>query len=44
MEVGRFINQHALLLTQTSGPIRYATVGPLDVQVPNGLVQLAASG
>jgi hypothetical protein len=44
MEVGRFINQHALLLTQTSGPIRYTTVGPLDVQVPNGLVQLAPKG
>jgi hypothetical protein len=44
MEVGRFINQHALLLTQTSGPIRYTTAGPLDVQVPNGLVQLAPRG
>lgn len=44
MEVGRFINQHSLLLTQTSGPIRYATNGAMDVQVPNGLVQLAPHG
>jgi hypothetical protein len=44
MEVGRFINQHSLLLTQSSGPIRYATGGPVDVVVPNGLVQLAARG
>ena len=36
MEVGRFINQHSLVLTQTSGPIRYATGGPMDVVVPNG--------
>jgi hypothetical protein len=45
MEVGRFINQHSLLLTQWSGPVRYATANsPMDVQVPNGLVQLAAHG
>jgi hypothetical protein len=44
MEVGRFINQHSVLLTQTSGPIRYATGGPMDVVVPNGLVQLSAHG
>jgi len=44
MEVGRFINQHSLVLTQTSGPIQYATGGPIDVQVPNGLVQLAPHG
>src|SRR5206468_516224 len=45
MEVGRFINQHSLLLTQTSGPIRYATgAGPMDVVVPNGSVQLAPHG
>ena len=45
MEVGRFINQHSLLLTQWSGPVRYATANsPIDVQVPNGLVQLAAHG
>jgi hypothetical protein len=44
MEVGRFINQHSLVLTQSSGPIRYATGGPMDVVVPNGLVQLAAHG
>jgi hypothetical protein len=44
MEVGRFINQHSLVLTQTSGPIRYSTVGPVDVQVPNGTVQLGPRG
>ena len=44
MEVGRFINQHSLVLTQSSGPIRYATGGPMDVLVPDGLVQLAAHG
>lgn len=45
MEVGRFINQHSLLLTQWSGPVRYATANsPIDVQVPNGLLQLAAHG
>jgi hypothetical protein len=44
MEVGRFINQHSLVLTQSSGPIRYSTGGPMDVVVPNGLVQLGAHG
>jgi hypothetical protein len=44
MEVGRFINQHAVLLTQTSGPVRYTTGEALDVQVPNGTVHLAAHG
>ncbi|HEV7665541.1 MAG TPA: hypothetical protein VGQ62_18565, partial [Chloroflexota bacterium] len=44
MEVGRFINQHSLQLTQLSGPIRYMTGGPLEVVVPNGQVQLAAHG
>jgi hypothetical protein len=45
MEVGRFINQHSLLLTQSTGPIRYATANsPMDVQVPNGLVQLTPHG
>jgi hypothetical protein len=44
MEVGRFINQHSLLLTQTSGPIRYQTGGPLDVVVPTGQVQLGSHG
>jgi len=44
MEVGRFINQHSLVLTQSSGSIRYATGGPMEVVVPNGLVQLAAHG
>jgi hypothetical protein len=44
MEVGRFINQHALQLSQMSGPIRYVTVGPIDIVVPNGQVQLAPHG
>ncbi len=44
MEIGRFINQHSLVLTQSTGPIRYATGGPIDIIVPNGLVQLAAHG
>jgi len=44
MEIGRFINQHSLVLTQTSGPIRYATGGPLDVLLPNGSVHLAPHG
>ena len=44
MEIGRFINQHSLQLTQTSGPIRYATGGPMEVLVPNGSVQLGARG
>jgi hypothetical protein len=44
MEVGRFINQHALVLSQMSGPIRYTTGGPMEVVVPNGDVQLAAHG
>jgi hypothetical protein len=44
MEVGRFINQHSVVLTQASGPIRYATGGPIEVLVPGGLVQLAAHG
>jgi hypothetical protein len=44
MEVGRFINQHAVLLTQDSGPIRYATGDAVDVQVPGALVHLGAHG
>ena len=44
MEVGRFINQHSVVLTQSSGPIRYATGGPIEVLVPSGLVQLGAHG
>jgi hypothetical protein len=44
MEVGRFINQHSVVVTQTAGPIRYATSGPMDVLVPNGVVQFAAHG
>ncbi|MGI9147472.1 MAG: hypothetical protein ACR2IK_13105 [Chloroflexota bacterium] len=44
MEIGRFINQHSLVLSQTSGPIRYATGGSMEVQVPGGSVQLAPHG
>jgi hypothetical protein len=44
MEVGRFINQHAVVLTQSSGAVRYATAGPVDVQVSNALVHLSAHG
>jgi hypothetical protein len=44
MEVGRFRNQHAVTLTQSSGPVRYETAGPVDVQVPNAVVHLAAQG
>jgi hypothetical protein len=44
MQVGRFINQHAVLLRQLAGPVRYETVGPVDVQAPNGLVHLGGRG
>ena len=44
MEVGRFINQHAVVLTQDSGPIRYATGDAIDVQLSNALVHLAPHG
>jgi hypothetical protein len=44
MEVGRFRNQHAVALTQTSGPVRYETAGPIDVRVPSALVHLTAQG
>jgi hypothetical protein len=44
MEVGRFINQHSVLLTQSSGPIHYATGDAVDVKVPNALVHLAPHG
>jgi hypothetical protein len=44
MEVGRFRNQHTVLLTQTSGPIRYATGDAIDVQVPGATVHLAEHG
>jgi hypothetical protein len=44
MEIGRFINQHAVLLTQESGPIRYATGDAVDVQVPAALVHLGGHG
>jgi hypothetical protein len=44
MEVGRFINQHAVQLTQDDGPIRYATGDAVDVQLSSALVHLAAHG
>ncbi len=44
MEVGRFINQHSVLLTQESGPIRYATGDAVDVQVPGAAVHLSGHG
>jgi hypothetical protein len=44
MEVGRFINQQSLMLTQMSGPIRYMTGGPIDIVVPNGQVKLGPQG
>jgi len=44
MEIGRFINQHSVVLDQTGGPIQYQTVGPIDVRVPSGQVQLSANG
>ncbi|MBV9580407.1 MAG: hypothetical protein JO057_17615, partial [Chloroflexi bacterium] len=44
MEVGRFINQHSVLLTQESGPIRYATGDAVDVAVPGALVHLDGHG
>ncbi|GAC1321485.1 MAG: hypothetical protein NVSMB2_18240 [Chloroflexota bacterium] len=44
MEVGRFINQHFVQLTQFDGPIHYMTGGPMQVVVPNGDVQLGAHG
>jgi hypothetical protein len=46
MQVGRFINQHVVLLKQDSGPIRYATADAMDVQVPasNQTVHLGAHG
>jgi hypothetical protein len=44
MEVGRFISQHAVLLTQTSGPVQYQTGDAVDVQAPNALIHLAAHG
>jgi hypothetical protein len=40
MNVGRFINQHTLLLRQTAGPVQYQAVGEVQVQVPGGLVKL----
>ena len=40
MQVGRFINQHDVLLTQTAGQARYETAAAADVSVPNGTVHL----
>jgi hypothetical protein len=44
MQVGRFINQHDVLLTQTDGPVRYETTAAADVGVPNGVVHLGPHG
>jgi hypothetical protein len=44
MEVGRFINQHSVLLTQEGGPVRYATGDAVDVQVPGAVVHLGGHG
>jgi hypothetical protein len=44
MEVGRFINQQSVLLTQDDGAVRYATEGPVEVEVPNGTVRLDGHG
>lgn len=44
MEVGRFRNQHSLLLTQSSGPIRYETAEAIDVQVPGAVIHLGPHG
>jgi hypothetical protein len=44
MEVGRFINQHAVVLTQDSGPIRYATGDAIDVQLSNSIIHLGPHG
>jgi hypothetical protein len=44
MEVGRFINQHSIAFDQSSGAVQYQTVGPIEVRVPTGLVQLGANG
>jgi hypothetical protein len=44
MEVGRFINQHAVVLTQDSGPIRYATGDAIDVQLSDAMVHLGPRG
>ena len=44
MEVGRFRNQHAVSLTQSSGAVSYQTASPVDVQVLSSTVHLAAHG
>jgi hypothetical protein len=40
MQVGRFINQHDVVLTQTDGPVRYETAAAAEIVVPNGVVHL----
>jgi hypothetical protein len=44
MEVGRFITQHAIVFDQSSGPVQYQTVGPIEVRVPTGSVHLGGNG
>lgn len=44
MEIGRFIKQQAVVLTQTDGAVRYASFGPVEVDLPNGTLQLAPHG
>ena len=44
MDIGRFRNQHSVVLTQASGPIRYATGDAVDVQVPGATIHLAGHG
>ncbi|MDQ3809721.1 MAG: hypothetical protein M3336_05465 [Chloroflexota bacterium] len=41
MEVGRFIKQQRLVLSQSAGVVHYATMSSIDVEVPNGLARLA---
>ena len=41
MDVGRFINQQTLLLSQSAGPVRYQPAGGMTVLVPNGEVKLS---
>jgi hypothetical protein len=40
MDVGRFINQHTVLIRQTAGAAQYQAVGEIQVQVPAGLVRI----
>jgi len=42
MEIGRFIKQQRLLLDQSLGVVQYASVGPIDVDLPgNGTAHIA---